>query len=155
MSILPPISNAELVIQAFGRWPSLHDGYLRSFSRQEDVFVCEIHGWNMTSKVNPDGYFILERHHRVAFRFSGITDADLHGLTLYEQSFGMNILGGLRISHLPGLAPEAPLEVHIESVMDPSFSARFRAQHAEVLSVTPCDAEGQSSHPRAPSGGEG
>lgn len=133
------IENYAMVTHAFGRWPSFHDGYLYAFAKHGEVIECEIHGWNLTSEIDKHGFFIREKHYRVAFKFQGVHDEDLAGLERCEVEFGPNILDGVWFSR----PDEISFEVRLSSVIGGEYAGRFRARSGAVTSICPCDEQGQ------------
>ena len=142
-SIPTYLANYQAVVQAFGGWPGFHDGYLLAFERRADDFECEIHGWNMTHEIDERGFFVLERHHRVTFHFSGIHDADLSGLDACKSSFGTNIVGDLLLTPPEECSGDGSFEVQFESGVGCEFSGSFRALKGTVVSVRRCGPKGE------------
>ena len=83
------IAEHELVLAAFGQWPSFHDGevhriVLDRMSRSPSgIFLptIELHvrGWIMTSQVGENGVYKVEHDSVVSFLFEDIFDLELEG----------------------------------------------------------------------------
>ena len=73
------IEKYELVLSDFGYWPSFHDAEIhwlkleRVNETYQDYYSPDIefliHGWEMTSEVTEKGFFKLQKHHLVHFKF--------------------------------------------------------------------------------------
>lgn len=72
------LRDADLVVHAFGYWPSFHDSGLREVRRTDDgALTLTLHAFEMTSEVDARGYFVLTKHHRIRLRFEDVTDGRL------------------------------------------------------------------------------
>ncbi|MDE1993821.1 MAG: hypothetical protein KGI75_15060 [Rhizobiaceae bacterium] len=62
-SVLHEIPGGDAVVGWFGRTPRFHDAKLLEINfLNRATGLLRIHAWNMTSEVDADGYFILEKH---------------------------------------------------------------------------------------------
>ncbi len=71
------IENAHLLTDRFGQWPSFHDAEIISarFERSgpdAPYLELDIHLFEMTSKVDADGHYVLKNHTLARFRFCDI-----------------------------------------------------------------------------------
>lgn len=66
------IKGSEQLVQAMGYWPSFHDATVVESSRTADSFSVKLHVFAMTDKMDSVGYYLLEKHHLVSFRFLGV-----------------------------------------------------------------------------------
>tara|TARA_B100000614_G_scaffold256097_1_gene274124 strand:- start:47 stop:508 length:462 start_codon:yes stop_codon:yes gene_type:complete len=132
------------VTDAFGYFPTFHDAEViwvtlnrnSSPGVEWPVPTLEflLHGWEMTSEVNEKGFYVLTKHHLVHFKFSGIDHMNL-------QHFNhQNAIFELSITEIEKPTDHAKLEVQISHAH--GLNGAFRAVSGEVLSVTPCDADG-------------
>lgn len=145
MEITEYIQNSKLLTDIYDYWPSFHDGEIKSiqlgtfYKRDADYDSCylefTIHNFHMTSKVE-DGYFVLENHFLVTFRFEDIFDMEL------EYFNHQNAVGSIEFEILPkndkGFVP-----VYVE--IDPAYGVggEFKAYSAKVTQVQPCDKHGR------------
>jgi len=136
------IQGSELVTQIFGCWPSFQNAeihWLRltnSHSEQGVVPTIEfqLHSWEMTNEVSPQGYYVQRNNILVHFRFR-----EIDNLLLYDFNCENAILR-LSISPLadPQLRPKYKVEIKSARGLGGSFTCR----DITVLSVQPCDEEG-------------
>jgi hypothetical protein len=122
------VAGYERVLDAFGCWPSFHDARVLSFRRSLNVIPIVgiiVHAFEGTA------------HHRVHFRFTDVTDADLERFWV----MGENTLARLAFS--AGRHDDGRFSVELDSDIDDDYRGSFRARFGEVLSVTPCDPDGR------------
>lgn len=131
MDIPTYILNFEAVVGFFGRWPSFHDANVSDYQLGADSIDLRLHTWLMTSEIDSKGYFVLRNHALVLFRFNGLHDVQMDAFRSGNVLFELN----LSRDSSPGL-----FRVELDSVMD--MSGAFSARFGEVVSVTPCTAEG-------------
>jgi hypothetical protein len=136
------LQNQNSVVDAFGYWPSFHDGEILSFSMTRpfnaELGYCEarvefaIHCWEMTSKVDDQGHFVLTKHHLVKLRFDGVAECQLDGFNHQNAILGLEISKNKENSCM------------ITVDIDPAYGlgGRFVASRGEVVSVTACDEKG-------------
>ena len=130
------LSNHQAVLDVFGYWPSFHDADVISYSgpsADRQTLDLTLHTFEMTSEVDAKGYFVLQKHVLVTFRFAGVHDASL------EQFQAANILFEMNITR-DGNADI--FRVELDSVMD--MSGSFAARSGEVVSVIPCTSDGKT-----------
>ena len=131
------IKNHQLVLQAFGRWPSFHDGEVhrvildRTRCTPDGRFYpsveLTVRGWNMTTEVTEAGFYKLENDSVVHFLFEQVTDLALDGLN------HQNVLSSLEFE----LADSEPIILSVELSPCYGLSGGFKAQVARVVSVHP------------------
>jgi hypothetical protein len=112
------IKNHELVVAAFGQWPSFHDGevhriVLDRMSRSTSgthIPTIELHvrGWIMTSEVTEGGIYKVEHDSVVRFLFEDIYDLELEG---FNQQ---NVLSSLNLTIIDEPQNEQALHVELE-----------------------------------------
>jgi hypothetical protein len=140
------IENHELVLEAFGYWPSFHDAevYWLKLERLQETYkgYCspniefEIHGWEMTSETDSKGDFKLQKHHLIHFKFENIFDVEFDGFN------HQNALLELEISQ----EPERESGVtSLKIGLDPAYGVggEFKAYKGSVVNITPCDSHGK------------
>jgi hypothetical protein len=128
------IDNHSAVIAFYGYWPAFHDAQVPAYQYDQagdPLLSFTLHTWRMTNQVDERGYFILQDHSLVSFRFEGIHDADM------DSFRSGNILYGLTFSR--GDDPTS-FRVELDSVMD--MSGAFSARSGRVVSIVPCHANG-------------
>ena len=133
------IRNHEAVVSAFGYWPSFHDATVLSFEHKSDSITLAVHVWEMTSQLNPQGYFVLHKHHIVRFSFRGIVQTDL------THFISANILFELLFSPCSEFDDAGRFTVGLESAMGGDLCGSFTATFGEVTSVLPCDRNAQTT----------
>ena len=142
------IEGFDKVVQVFGYWPSFHDAEILIFnlsrsSGSDDGYNSPaiefvVHGWEMTSEVTSGGFYKLQKHHIVHFRFYDIFDLEIEGFN------HQNAIMSLEIE----LLPENENGVsNLYIVLDPAYGlgAEFKSSKGEVLSIVACDENGNVS----------
>ena len=71
------LPGARAVIDWFGRFPRFHDAELLEIVLAAGTSRLHIHAWNMTDRVDANGYFILEKHAVVTISLQEISFIDL------------------------------------------------------------------------------
>jgi hypothetical protein len=70
----------------FGRVPSFHDAEIvRVVLNRRAPSTLSIHVWNLTDQVDPQGYFILDRHAVVTFELEDVLDVQTGSLQFAER----------------------------------------------------------------------
>lgn len=131
------LHNHEAVVSAFGYWPSFHDPPVLAFEQTADSVTLALHAWDMTSQVDAEGFFILQKHHRVHFIFRDVTEADVAAF------ISPNILSDLGFSPLAEFEAAGWFTVVLDSAMGGDLCGSFSARSGEVAAVIPCDEHGQ------------
>lgn len=131
------IQGAELLTSVFGYWPSFHDAEVvrmelvrvAPFAEGPDL-LADVHAFEMTNEVGPDGYFVLRHHVLVSFRFRGIDQLQMEGWN------NQNVLMGLRIDDISGRQLDL---LEFEVCFDSSWgvSAEFLCRSVVIESVRP------------------
>lgn len=135
MDIPKYISNHKAVVELYGRWPKFHDAKVSVYvvpTQESQSLALTLHTWEMTNKVDAKGYFILEKHALVSFRFDSVFDIEM---SAFDAD---NILFGMEFSLS---SDSSSIRVILDSVMDKSGS--FSARRGEVVSVIPCAPDGR------------
>ena len=138
------IRNYKLLFNIYGYWPTLHDGEIHKFVLErkfDDENNCKfssiefiIHGWEMTTKIEK-GYYKLQKHHLIHFRFDYIDELEIDGFN------HQNAINSLEIEVLPkNDKGYLPLSIVIEQCY--GISAEFTALSGAIVSVIPCTNEG-------------
>jgi len=93
-STLRDIPGGDALVEWFGRVPSFHDAELLEIVlSNEGVGRLRIYAWNMTSDVDAEGYFILDKHAIVILDLDGVGTVNC---TDFDMMPG--IIGNLEIS---------------------------------------------------------
>ena len=71
------IENEQALINVFGYWPSFHDAEILSIvlhrgGQDGPSLEAKIHVFEMTSEIDPNGYYVLRNHTLVTIRFTHI-----------------------------------------------------------------------------------
>ena len=123
------VQNADRLIGAMGSWPSFHDANVLSVERSGETLRLRIHVFSMTDRVDPAGYYVLEKHHLATFAFEGITSDSLP--LAYETDC---------LDHLWFEQSGALVCAHLESHMD--LGGEVSCCRVAVQDVVPCSPEG-------------
>jgi hypothetical protein len=86
------VAGAQDLYDWFGYWPNFHDAEIVSLHldrRAPSSLV--VHTWEMTSKVDERGYFVLEKHVVVEFVFEDICGLNLEGFSIQNVIFGLDV----------------------------------------------------------------
>ena len=87
--------GAEELITWFGSWPSFHDAEVLSIElRRSGLSSLSVHAWEMTSDIDPQGFYVLRKHVVVTFSFDGISDLQLADFS------SQNVISGLNLQQL-------------------------------------------------------
>jgi hypothetical protein len=82
---LQNVVGVERLVQWFGRMPRFHDAKLLSIALHSDKpSTLRVHAFQMTDKVDPQGYFVLERHAVVTLSLEEVTSVSLTDFDLYQ-----------------------------------------------------------------------
>jgi hypothetical protein len=77
-SISQQISGAGSSIEWFGYWPDFHDGkILELHLNPRGSSRIIIYTWNLTDKIDSNGYLIREKHAVVTFFFDELSEVEL------------------------------------------------------------------------------
>jgi hypothetical protein len=143
MSIETKIKNSHLLTDLFGYWPSFHDAEVMKIILDREgndlahgpTIIASIYVFQMTSKVNNDGKYILKNHILADLRFDGVVE-----LELYDFNH-QNVLGELVIEDLSARQMErVRFEAAFHSIY--GFGARFQCEAIGIDSVTPFTPQG-------------
>ena len=135
------IKDHARVLESFGYWPSFHDAEVRSLllDRNSVLFgdIAEakievrLHALEWTHDAQP-----AFNHHLVEFRFHEVSDVKLEGFNHQNAILEFRIEDDLR-------SPGSPAGLKLTFVPAHGLSGSFCAGSAEVLSVVPCNKDGQ------------
>ena len=130
MEIPVYIHNNKAIIDFYGAWPQFHDANVLTYAKPspgDPSLTLTLHTWQMTDKVDSKGYFVLQNHALVSFRFEGLFEVEMDtfrtGNILFGREFSQNEGG-------------SSFRVVLDPVMD--MSGSFAAKKGEVVSVIPC-----------------
>ena len=123
------VENADRLILAMGYWPSFHDANVMSVERSDRTVRLSIHVFAMTDRVDPAGYYVLERHHLVTFAFRGITSDSL------PDAYESDCLDRLWFEQSGAL-----VLAHLESHMD--LGGEVLCSRVAIQDVAPCSPKG-------------
>lgn len=84
------VTGGDELLAWFGGVPTFHDAEIISLSlNRTGASELRIHGWVMTDEVDPNGYFVLDKHAIVAFTFTDIMDLQLDGFSHQNVILGL------------------------------------------------------------------
>ena len=124
------ILNHKAVVDIYGEWLLFHDSKVQAYvppTPESQSLAFTIHTWQMTDEVDAKGFFVLQNHTLVSFRFDGLFDVSMNAFGTHNILFG--------IEFFPS-TDNSSFRVVLNSVMDKSGS--FSARKGEVVSVIPC-----------------
>lgn len=124
------IIGHEQVVEAFGYWPGFHDSPICRFEHTPDRIEVDLDVWEMSSEVDARGFFMLQKRHRVGFRFTGILRADL------DRFIPENILFALRLSTMTSFADQGWFDVELDSAMGSDAGGSFASTSGEVVQLS-------------------
>ena len=133
------LQNHEAVLAAFGYWPEFHDSplqWMQLWSPPTAIVEMVIHTGERTPKPDERGYYSWVKNHLVEFRFADVRDLEF-------QHFSIpNTLIEMTFSPPSEVQNSGRFTVHPISIMGGDCFAKFSAGAGEVVSVKPCDKEG-------------
>ncbi len=78
-SLFASLPGGQTVIDWFGFCPVFHDGTLERLELSEGNGILTIRTYRMTSKIDAEGFYVLDRHASVTLRMRGVTGVKLEG----------------------------------------------------------------------------
>lgn len=135
------IAGAELLTSIFGYWPSFHDAEVVRFCVERTPLFSEgptvevdVHVFEMTTDVAPDGTYVLRHHTLATLRFSGAANVRMSDFNNQNPLMGLWI-NDIRERQLEGL--------QFEVGFDGSFGieARLLCRDVAVTAVRPWNPE--------------
>jgi len=143
----PPedLQGAELLVSVFGYWPSFHDAEVLRFSLDRGknydaggpIVDCTVYVFEMTSEVSPEGYYVCRKHSLVTFRFMEVFGIELSD---FDQQ---NALWALEIVNIAERQLER-VKFNVKFAASWGMDATFQCFAVELLSVEPCDEDGNA-----------
>ena len=132
------VRAADRLTNIFGHWPTFHDAevvrvVLDRRGPGGPTLEAEIHVFEMTSEVDPAGYYVLKNHTLVTLRFRGV---ELRALSSFNHQ---NVLYELSLTPIDP-AQHAGRSVAVELVSSFGMEASFECGDCEVVSVQPWEA---------------
>ena len=89
---LNAIVGAQELHDWFGYWPSFHDAEIMSLHlNRHGLSFLLIHTWEMTSKVDERGFYVLEKHVVVEFVLEGVSEMDLCDFNHQNVILGLSL----------------------------------------------------------------
>jgi len=142
--------NSEALTSVFGTWPSFHDAEVVRLRLDRSgisgpELEADIHLFEITSEMTPEGIYKLRHHTRVALLFGGI---DGLAIDAFNQQ---NVLRELKLKDIS----DRQLDVlKWEVVFDPSWGlgAHFLCETISVLRAEPFEPLPQPPSPRGTQG---
>lgn len=142
------IANSEALTRIFGYWPTFHDAEVlrirldnhegqldeRGHARMPSL-EADIHVYEMTDKVTPDGFYELRHHTLVTLAFDGVADNELAGFS-YQNALLELSLVDISDRQLEMLRWEIRFDASI------GVSARLLCETVRVVSATPYEPNG-------------
>ena len=134
---MPEIYNAEAVTEVFGHWPSFHDAEVVRLRLERTSsyaagprLLADIHAFEVTSEIDPQGRYVLRHHVLISLQFDGVQDLELSDFN------NQNALSEITFKPIASAAfPEPAYEVVFDAAH--GVSAAFRCRQVTVLAVCP------------------
>ncbi|PYU66782.1 MAG: hypothetical protein DMG49_21005 [Acidobacteria bacterium] len=144
------IVGSEKLTRIFGYWSSFHDAEVLELhfwrgNIQTDkgiydfpVLTLKIHVWELTNKVDAQGFFVLQCHTLTTLRFYDVDDFQMQGFNHQNAMMGLALSSEQRSE---GPSPYFAVEV------EPAFGmgASFKCLRVEVVDALPCSDEGKAN----------
>lgn len=137
MGIESKIQNNRLLTDIFGWWPSFHDAEVLSIALDrgeknnfEPSLTAAIYVFEITSKVDNEGHYVLRNHTLVRFRFYKIVNLSLSD---FNQQ---NVLQHLDIEHLSDRKQDkVKFKITFSGIF--GVKAKFHCNSVSIESVEP------------------
>ena len=89
---LESIAGAQELYDWFGYWPDFHDAKVIKFSLDPaGPSSLAIHTWEMTNKINEQGYYELTKHTVVQFELDAIINVSLVDVWEHSILLGLGV----------------------------------------------------------------
>src|SRR5438067_2027435 len=87
------VGGWEKVVEAFGLWPSFHDGEVHplllkratTYSAFPSYAELTIHTWRSYKETDAHGHFRTDKHHLVTFRLDDLFELRIDGFRMQNQ----------------------------------------------------------------------
>jgi len=152
------IKNSRKIIDIFGYWPTFHDAWIYGLNlsvaggkpwepdSESPVLDMRIHVFEMTREVTEEGYYVLDKHTLADLRFRNVESLSLENFS-YQNSIFELIFGLEPTSYPFGGGPAEgppPNVITVKCISSCGLHGEFKCNSAEVLSVIPCDEDGNA-----------
>ena len=151
------IENSKKIVDIFGYWPSFHDVEVHELSltvadrvpwevgSESPVMEMQVHVFEMTKELTPDGDFVLTKHTLTRLRFRNVENLQLSDFSFQNCIFEL-VFGIEPMTHSQGGGPvdgPPPNILNVRIYASVGLCGEFKCQSAEVVSAEPCDAAGK------------
>ncbi len=86
------ITGADQLVAWFGSWPSFHDAeIIRVHFERRGISYLEIHTWEMTQAIDPNGAYVLDKHVVVTFKLQEVMVLELNGFSHQNVIYGLTV----------------------------------------------------------------
>jgi len=132
---MPEIDRSHLVSDVFGRWPSFHDAEVLRLriDHQGEAgpwLEADIYAYEMTSRIEDRGFYVLDKRHVITLRFDGLVGLDL-------RWFGQqNVISTLALEEASD-DEEPAVGWHVDLGSSVGMEAEFRCTSVRVMAVEP------------------
>ena len=132
------IKNKELVLKAYGRWPSFHDFEIVKveFDRALDgskgdgpFITVHLHMWEIIGKTADGAHFRYSNHHLVILRFNRVAEYTFDGFN------HQNVIDDWEVEAVTDERGNLYYQVDLPALYGVDMS--IKCQGIEVLSITP------------------
>jgi Immunity protein 50 len=131
------IKNNELVLKAYGRWPSFHDFEIVKveFDRALDInhdgpfITVHLHMWQIIGKTEDGKHFRFSNHHMVTLRFNRVAEYTFEGFN------HQNAIDDWEVEAVTDDRGNLYCHVTLPALYGVDMS--IKCQAIEVLSITP------------------
>ena len=127
--------GAELVTNWFGQWPSLHDWEVLSVNVDRGdklhgpIVSVKVHAFQMTSEITDQGFYKLEKHCLIEFRFDEVDCLQL------KNANHQNVIEDIFLTDAVAEDGTKRIAVHFESIY--GLELDFECSKAQVAALTP------------------
>jgi Immunity protein 50 len=145
------IHNSEALTSVFGTWPSFHDAEVVAVRLDRSgmsgpEMEADIHVFEMTPEVTPEGFYRLRNHTLVTLLFTGI-----EGLSMDDFN-QQNVLSDLVLKDTSERQPDV-LEWEVVFAASFGLAAKFLCEAISVLRAEPFQPSSPVPSPRGTPGG--
>jgi len=123
------VAGSSRLTEVMGRWPPFHDANVVGVSRGDRSLTIVVHVFAMTDRVDPAGYFVLEKHHLVTLALNGVQSSSL------PPGYSKDCLSRLAF-HRAGASILVEFESHLDA------GGEVICSDVAVLDVAPCSPTG-------------
>ena len=141
------IEGSQKLTRIFGYWPTFHDAEVLEFNLWRGnvnpdkaqytfpIVTARIHLWEITGKVDANGYYVLQNHLLATIRFHDVEECRMEGFNHQNAILGLDVTEEHRSQ---GTTPV------FNVTFRPAFGidASLKCSRVEVIEAVPCSEHG-------------